>query len=456
MSNRMQVQINAWEPSGKLARGDLDLGQRAAKRFALNSAGEPPGALLAPGVKADLADWKHADVGWGLVAATSRTLPAAIKNLVSFRGGQVFRYQGESERRFTFLCNEALNRDVAVAGSPIGNGPGRLPYYLMILGGPDEVPWALQFALASTRAVGRLPLAGTELANHVRALLDDFKGGGADPYTTVTWSVDLGVEDITHLMRKFLAEKIHAEFVADPEMGATRSINLGGDVDGLVAALKEQHPGVIVTTSHGMTGPLDDVAAMRAQMGAPVDRHGKALTPALLDGWAPAGAVWYCHACCSAGAEAPSVFAPLFDEGTGLRLILEGISAAGAMVAPLPLALLGHAKPARAFIGHVEPTFDWTLRNPVNQQVVTKPIVDAIYPNLFQRFPRTPIGHAFRQVYANIGSYLANWQVARQGFDSGASNLPELMNLQLSARDLQGMVILGDPAVTLPLRPGAG
>jgi hypothetical protein len=45
--------------------------------------------------------------------------------------------------------------------------------------------------------------------------------------------------------------------------------------------------------------------------------------------------------------------------------MLKNIAAtAGARISPLPRALLGAEKPLRAFVGHVEPTFDWTLRDP--------------------------------------------------------------------------------------------
>jgi hypothetical protein len=463
MDPTISVQINAYDPSGVSSRATLDLQSRAVKRFALASAGQPARTILAPGPSVSLADWTHADVGWGLVAASTRTLPSSLKTLVKQRGAHVFRFYPEGERSFTFLLNEALNRDVAIAGSPRGTGPGRLPHYLMILGGPDEVPWGIQFALAATRAVGRLPLTGAALDNYVNALLSDFKIDAADPYTTVTWAVDTGPDDISHLMRTYIADKVQQKFLGDNEMGAARSTYLDGMDDPaqasagrLVAALKAQRPGLIVSTSHGLTGPLNDVRRMKETLGLPVDQFGKAVEPAdLLEEWKPGGAVWYCHACCSAGSESPSIFSSLFEEGSDLRRILDGIAKTGPSVAPLPLSLLGHSRPARAFIGHVEPTFDWTLRNPGNRQVVTGPIVDAIYPNLFQLAPRTPLGQAFRDVHGNIGGYLADWDNARRVYDSGGRNLGDLMAMQLCARDLQSLVILGDPAAMLPLRiPG--
>jgi AcrR family transcriptional regulator len=58
--------------------------------------------------------------------------------------------------------------------------------------------------------------------------------------------------------------------------------------------------------------------------------------------------------------------------------VLNGIAALGNRVAPLPTALLGAKKPARAFVGHVEPTFDWTLQNPDTNQILTDSIQKAL------------------------------------------------------------------------------
>lgn len=460
MDKLLELQINGYDPAGARMAAAVNLDSRSAKRFALRENGQPAGALLAPGPVADLADFTHADVGWGLIVpATMTTLLPALQELVDHRQGEVFNYLPDWERRQVFLRNPSLNRDVAISGSARGKGAGKLPYYLMIYGGPSEIPWSLQFSLATTRAVGRLPLTGTALENYVNALIGGFSCEPADPYTTVTWSVDKGAGDISHLMRNHISVKLHERFVKDDEMGIAKSIFLDGGADAqlataerLMAELKTRRPGLIITTSHGMTGPLSDVEQMRQNMGLPVDQTGYPLRlDAMLDGWQPGGAVWYCHACCSAGSEAPSFFAPLFEEGNSLRTVLDGIAAAGSLVAPLPVQLLSQRNPARAFIGHVEPTFDWTLRNPGNKQVVTGPIIDAIYPRLFQRSLNTPVGHAFREVYGNIGGYLAGWEQASKLYDSGSRNLADLLALQLAARDLQSLVIIGDPAVSLPL-----
>ena len=113
-----------------------------------------------------------------------------------------------------------------------------------------------------------------------------------------------------------------------------------------------------------------------------VDQDKKLLNIAeLLNAWQPDGAIWYAHACCSAGTDANTSYAGLFDAGSDLDRILRGVTTAGSRVAPLPTALLGATKPARAFVGHVEPTFDWPLQDPETGQPLSLPVSDALTRN---------------------------------------------------------------------------
>jgi hypothetical protein len=119
------------------------------------------------------------------------------------------------------------------------------------------------------------------------------------------------------------------------------------------------------------------------------------------------------------------------------------------MVAPLPRALLGAERPLRAFIGHVEPTFDWTLLNPETQQPLTHMLTTCLSKSLYE--PDTPLGHALFELYHEAGTnYAAYWR-DREAIDhniAGKRNWA-LYHL-LVAMDREGVVILGDPTVGLP------
>jgi hypothetical protein len=219
----------------------------------------------------------------------------------------------------------------------------------------------------------------------------------------------------------------------------------------LIAALSAKKPALVVTTSHGQTGPLGDPAALKQRLGLPVDQDNKTLEPEqLLAAWAPDGAIWYAHACCSAGSDATTIFDGLVDAGSPIDQVLKGVASLGAQVAPLPTALLGAKKPLRAFIGHVEPTFDWTLRQPSTGQFLTNNLKRVLYNKVYMA---KPIGLAFREYYLPLGTLSIQYDRAFVDFKNGKETHEIMLFCQLASRDLQSMVILGDPTAVLPPLP---
>lgn len=424
-------------------------------------------SFLKPPPPANPRDWRHPDVGWGLILAQNDAIPPVdlavaadapepIQRLLAARpGAPVFRYR--SETAITHLRRylpSGAHDDVPISGSPIGVGEGALPRYLLIYGSPDHVPWSLQFQLNASaavgRCVGRLSLTGDGLEHYVTALLDDWKGSGAKIDQPVVWAVDLGADDITSLMRTAIAEPVADRFTQDSDVGAKR-LFLDGALGqatrgGLVDALADRRPTFVLTTSHGLTPTSGDDATRRQVLGAPVDQDGEALlAEKLLSAWEPDGAIWYSHACCSAGGEAQTRFKGLV--GGELEALLVSLAGLGATVARLPEALLGAPKPLRAFVGHVEPTFDWTLEQPDTGHLLTDSTVRALYDNLFSG---DPLGFAFRDCHAHVGELLAALDGAIDQLSAQNDTRDRALACQLAARDRQSLVILGDPTVALP------
>jgi hypothetical protein len=423
--------------------------------------------MLRPPEPPDPRNWRDPRVGWALVTfeqpgftdaqyAANEDLCAALRALVAHRGNDVvLRFRPASGQRFTMLRDYRHRKDVDISAAPVGSAPGSIPRYLLLVGRPvaGELPWSLQYVLNASRCAGRLPFHPTteepRLAPYVNACLDGWAGQAPDPHATLTWAVDHHPGDITSLMRHAIAEPLGAKYRDDGDLKAKATRLAGAEAThaALLDALATKRPGVIVTTSHGMTGPLHDPDRMAAQLGLPVDQ-GHAVLPLadLLAAWQPAGAVWYSHACCGAGADDGSVFVPLFEEDTPARRVLAAVGALGAQVAPLPLALLGASRPARAFIGFVEPTFDWTLRQPTTGQFLTAGLVNALYDELYLG---APLGHAFRGWFGPMATHYAAWDSGKRAYDGGDAAKAALLYHNLAARNIQTLVLLGDPAVTL-------
>jgi hypothetical protein len=421
---------------------------------------------------ADPKDWADPEVGWGVVLAepegltpqqlaTADDAPEPVRQLVADRHGKVLRYRAGSTYADWTLRDYAGGGDLLTAGSPMGSGPLQLPKYLLIYGSPTEVPWRVQYTLNPVRCVGRLDLDGQGLENYVAALRDGWSTATTSYRSPVVWAVDHGGGDITTLMRDTVAGPVFDALRKDKEI--TAPVFLDGTASpatatALVEALAASRPSLVVTSSHGMTGPLHDIDAMRATLGMPVDQLRTMVSPdSLLAAWQPDGAVWFAQACCSAGAESPTAYQGLFEAGSTLDQTLAGVAAVGAVTAPLARALLGAARPLRAFVGHVEPTFDWTLAFPPNRQALTSDLVTALYTRLCLG---DPVGLALSGYFPAIGSLLQGYVAARTAYNNqvGPAAKPSLDMLvysRVSAHDRASTVILGDPTVAIPL-PGAG
>jgi hypothetical protein len=346
------VQANAW--TGQPVTGE------PVATWSLAGAGpeKQPGRKMRPGPPPNLADVTDARVGWGLVLPDRPQLPVAerggaddapkpIQELLEARSkyARVLRWVPGDSTGTVSLRDYAAGKDVALSGTTAGIGDGELPMYLLLCGGPDVLPWGLQYQLNAGRFVGRLDLTGEALRNYVNALLTGFPAGNyAAP---VVWSVDHGGDDISSVIRDQVGAKVAAKFTRDGEMLRTTFVDgaaATATVSGLQDALVANAPALVVTTSHGMTGPLDNAQLMADTLGLLVDGQHATLDPStLLAAWQPAGAIWYAHACCSAGADGKTAFAGLLQPGSTADLVVRGVATIGPRVAPLPRALLGAA-----------------------------------------------------------------------------------------------------------------
>ena len=455
-----ELRSNAW--CGEAAHGAVRDGSVA---WGIDPAFAYDGPKLAP-EPVDLANWRDPRVGWGVVLADNDATPAkeraagddapaAIRQLIAARAGaQVFRYRTDlPEGRLRWYAADGAASDLRLSGAR-GSGPKQIPRYLLIVGSPATIPWRAQCRWQLDAFVGRLDLDDAGLANYVDAVLHDWADARPDVTRPVVWAVDHGYPDITRLMRRAIADPIRSAFATDAghEFDVADGYLADGRATGrlLADALASRRPAFVLTSSHGATFPLNDVAAMQRRLGMLVDNTQSLLTADEVTTGAAHGAVWYAHACCSAGSDGASRFVDSVEASSSLARTLSGVSQCGAMTAPLPRALLGSAKPARAFIGHVEPTFNWTLRDPETGQVLTNAIVQALYDQLHLAV-RPPVGLAMKTYYDNVGGLLQDHAEALERVTQQRPGAPEqARRAKLVAIDRLSMVVLGDPTVALP------
>lgn len=465
MSLPESLQLNAWT-GAEVAEGAL---KADAARWGARP-GLPHSQRVLPfGPPADPNKWSDADVGYGVLLpdrdetglsaaakAAGEDAPEPIQALLAARPGTVvLRWRPELKSRFLRrYFPDGTHQDPAIGLSKFGVAKAHLPRYVAIIGGPDVIPWSVQYALGTRHAVGRIPLAGDALGNYLEAMLSDWAGADLDTTTALMWTVDHGAGDITAEMRTVIANPL-ATALTPPPLGRldhmTDGRATGADLlDGLTAA----HPGLVISSSHGRTGPLDDADEMRATLGLPVDVNHAPVALDDLSSAMPSGAVWYAQACCSAGGDAQSHYTGLLDEGTTAFGTVSAVAALGASVAPAPLTMLGRESPVRAVFGHVEPTFNWTLRIPETGQGLGHNIAAAMSSNLYHQ---QPLGLILADYRAGVGELHNQWADLQQQLAGGDRSVREtLTRLRLTALDRQSLVLLGDPTVTIPPLPTAG
>lgn len=458
----LSLQINGWSGAG-----DTPTASPAATAWQWATAGRVTEVLktLAPAAPVDQKNWRHEDVGWGLVLpddasvsekskALGEDAPPALRRLLDDRpNSPVLRYVKDLYTHLRRYYVDRPKQDIALGVSKPGTRPGSLPTYLLIYGSPAEIPWRFQYLLSGPCRVGRLWLEDQALDRYVDHVMNEWSDSSAQMDSTLVWAVDWGGDDITSLMRRSIAAPLVTSIEDDPDPNIARGVRF---VDGtnedasaavLVTALSAGKPGLVVTTSHGKTGPIGDETTMGRDLGLLVDSARHTVQPAdVVAAWQPNGAIWYAHACCSAGTTSESGFSELVERGSEIDKTLQALEELGDRVAPFPTALLEADKPLRAFVGHVEPTFDWTIRDPRTGQMLTHALRTALYNHLYQP---EPVALAFRSWYEEVGYLLAQWDQALVEYNAGGS-WELAAALRLAARDRQAMVVLGEPTVMLP------
>lgn len=419
--------------------------------------------LMAPPAGPGPEQWEHPEVGWGVVLpdddsvpkedrAVGTDAPEPIRRLLAARPGSVVvRYRPERGfETYVRYLPDGKEQPLHAGVSVFGTGPGRLPRYLLIVGGPGQVPWKVQFALNRRHYVGRLALSDAGLDRYVTALLSDWGGASPSAAEAVVWSTTH--DQMTRKMDLTIATQAERALGGDREIAVRRFTGSQATVSELGSVLADKRPGLVVTSSHGLTSPLEDADLMRPTLGLPVDQGLASLDPVvLLRAWDPSGAVWFAQACCSAGSNAGTAFEGLLPDDSLAHRVVTGVAGIGAGVAPLPTALLEADPPLAAFVGHVEPTFDWTLAVPGTGQHAVTQLVLGIYPELFRR---KPVGLALAEYFRVVGSLYGALSAARDDVDLEVPGARERATYyKLTALDRESMVLLGDPTVRVPPLP---
>ncbi|MDX2000598.1 MAG: hypothetical protein SF066_22995 [Thermoanaerobaculia bacterium] len=338
--------------------------------------------------------------------------------------------------------------------------PHRVPYYVLLVGAPDLMPWEFQQDLALQYAVGRVAFdTAAEYARYAQTVVETEQEPAPRGREVAFFGVENPDDEATRLMTKYLVRALPG-FLANARGDAGWRITTAtGEVatkNRLARFLGgEETPALLVTTSHGM-GFCADHPYQREHQGAlvchewPGPRAAPGPIPAdayfaaedLATRAAPRGLVAFHYACHGAGLPAFD----LYPERSGVRRPLTSQP----FVARLPQRLLGAERGgALAVAGHVERAFCWSfLWDQAGGQT------QIFEDSLLRLLDGFPVGAAFEPFGVRHGDLAGTVLAAveHQRFAEKAGVAPDdraLVRLWTAYHDAKSYAILGDPAVRL-------
>ncbi len=417
------------------------------------------------GVKEGVDPNDLAQAGWGIIFGANNPLAPKIKealapllNLRQSESGTRFRiYDGPGGYRPGDTARTFMGRRGIEPTAPVD--PDKAPFYLLIAGDPEEIPYSFINQLDVQFAVGRIDF-GDDLvayARYARSVVEaerqDFRLAPRATFFGVANPDDQATGLSASKLVRPLYENLKARY-ADWQMEAILKEDakkarllrlLGGD----------ETPALLFTASHGMEFPRDDSQQRQVRyQGALLCQdwpgpntwrgeipHNYFLAGDDLTGDANlVGTIAFFFACFSGGT-------PLYDEfskqafKTNREVIAEH-----PFVAALPKAMLSLSKGgALAVIAHVERAWGTSFLGPRQTEQIV------VFQSALERLLKGHrVGSAMDYFNARYAALAAELCQQLENIEFGMRYDPyELAGLWTANNDARGFVVIGDPAVRL-------
>ena len=392
--------------------------------------------------------------GWGVVFGpdVSHDVRDELRPLLKLRREQASQLHEHYYREYHFQPGQSAARFLRTKGA--GSGPAnpeKVPYYLLLVGDPRNLPFRFQYELDVQYAVGRLyfddPADYGKYARKVEAAEKGlvrrprkvgFFGVSNDPSTT------LAAEDLVQPLAKAISEG-RSGWEQGLHIGdQARKADLARLLDG------ENTPALLFTSSHGLAYQLGDPRQLSNQGSllcqdwpGPPDEPGP-IDPAhyfsaadLDQGVDLTGLITFHFACYSAGTPEMEEFV---DRSTGIPQTI----APHPFLASLAKRLLSSG--ALAVMGHIERAWTYSF----NDSEYPGHRIEVFESTLKRLLDGHPVGSAMEYVnqrYAELSVRLNNLLTDLEELRNPSQR--ELTEVQFANNDARNYVVLGDPAVRL-------
>lgn len=387
-----------------------------------------------------------AETGWGVIFAedTPAEVRRALAPLLDHRRDQAKDRYREIEVR-TGVTRPALSRELGIKLGAVG-GDRDLPYYLMMVGDPRQIPFRLQGEMDVQYAVGRLHFEGVDdYRAYAQAVVDAESGFVRRQRELAFFSVANNGDEATRRTSDDLVKHLHGALSRSRPSWRVRSIEAPeSSRERLVRLLSGgERPAILFTASHGVGFPNGDPRQLAEQgalvcqdwpgPSAPVQRGHYLAAADVPTGADLRGMIAFLFACYGGGT-------PEVDSFEQVALVGRPI-AHEPFVARLPQRLL--AAGALAVVSHVDRA--WSNSFSWNGEGGHVQIYDAVLKLLMDG---CPIGWAMERMgayYADVAATLRNLWEDRAFFRP--DDFETYANLWRTTNDARGFAVFGDPAV---------
>jgi len=352
--------------------------------------------------------------------------------------------------------NKFLSKNRGTVSGPVDPAKG-VPYYLLIIGSPVQIPYKFQYQLDVQYAVGRIYF--DEVANYGRyaqSVVAVETGQVKRPHQIDFFNVANRDDPATRLSSEHLVKPLYQTFI-EQDKNTPWQHTLHEDKQAKKEALSQllnggNPPALLFTASHGVEFPkghshqLNHQGALLCQDWPGPRRWRKAIPEKYYfsaDDLSPetdlTGMIAFFFACYGAGT-------PQYDEFDRLKL-KEGESATTIadqpFIANLPKTMLSRG--ALAVVGHVEQAWGYSFYHADGGRQIT------VFESTIQRLMNgLPLGSAveyFNERYAELATDLTSMLDDISWGETYDSR--ELVTSWTAHNDARNYIIIGDPAVRL-------
>jgi len=336
------------------------------------------------------------------------------------------------------------------------------PGYVLIVGGPEQVPFGFQSMLDTVASVGRLDFDRIEdlVAYAAKILRLETARAPAVTREALFFATDAGTQDPTYFSRKYMAEPLAAYAKTSHNFKVTQIMGDEATKAALLAALRKTTAALVYTASHGLGATTESQEVQEKYNGAICCQTKGQLTldDLLSADDVPAtdamceGAVFFQFACYGYGTPAQSEYAHWLPESWGKAQP----NVPHDFVAALPKKLLANPRGPVAFIGHLDTAFLHGFADP-NQPNTVDRWSTRIYPfkrAIDQLLGVQPSGLAMEGInerYAVCNAMLTNAsdRMQRGTMTWTEDSLRTFVDTWITRGDAQNYLVLGDPAARL-------